>query len=1264
MKKTLSVLLSLLMVVSCMTCLFTMPASAVETPSTESEAVENLPDNLLVAVEGSEGRKYSFSKDLVWKDFYQLDVVVTADEAATATTFYPTLLNSAGTSMNYYSIVGVRYSAADPTNVETAYNLKGSCLGAAGTAANNVAGTYTYTYIVSPTNGAKGISFPEDVTIESANFFELKNTDWNDFFYQGNIAVRYMVKEGNNVFQRFYGYRAVGAAATTTGNGMVVSANLSGKLFNIEVKAGQTYAFDYDMRLASNATITTYAPGMDVYDTEAFDARADHIAIRDAMVAAGTCTADAEGKIFGVDEYKYVAGGLDNSQYLRAGLSWGNNTVSQYYCINDGQGHCLNGQVIYAGAVNGYCNASWTTSRDSYWGRRITKNTVATLKYVDANGATIANATDTGVGTSAVGRSKKGVQSYANQWISGTYTLNGQEGCTAAEGYAAVVKNNQEPAQYMLNADANGTFTKNGTLTRIVSTTDVANVAFSIGYIYAGAVYDFDNFKVSTVDNTLAAPAVKGKNPNGKLVNIPTPDNTTKVTFDTTVDLVADTFTATFEYNATREAYGNFVGWYCGDELVSTEKTAALPYSAYKADPTRVYAVVEYENYLGNAGGLEGYTNDKNMSPPTETVTIGTTTYKPYTSLPTGDYWGVYSWNAAHKLPAGQTYSEENPYITELGMYGNTGCQAYATSKYTSGSVTITPYKGERMLKTYANDRNVVKAIEGLTPGKSYKISFYANSAIENRQVYAAAVATTVLDVVNSNTLAATDAIAARGTKLLTTELFTNDVKCFNNWVRYELFFTATKETEYLLLRESSFNVCYDEFVCQEYKIDKTVWDFEDGSTEGIRSAADRIADNQAGVVSLENDGDNKYLKYSLSNGRSNSYIGFNFNYDSDYRYKISFDLKTIKYAPSNEVQYGKVLDNDNNTTDTYISQTIDMAIVKFGDGNFITANITGNDIANKTNTKITRYYEDGTTYPYVTKFTHADRNYFTSANNRVVKADDANNTHGYEYCKFTDNVATAGDLWDEWAHWEIEIDPTNVNYSGLATMGWNFTGYYSEYGFDNIKIERVANTEIEALSSKLNSTYAFNIRPEDKDKGYKQGLRFKSSIDLGALGLISDKNDTITGTFADGSKIVEYGTLAANYHWYDEAFEMTRQQAKDVAKDGWVIAGVAYNAESGKDVRYDKQNGVVIFTGVLIGIDVSHYDTAFAVRSYVVIEDKNGVRTTIYGKVINGDLAVNSGGGISMIRAATAVADKPNNDYDAEAAQKIIDEYNAANKQ
>ena len=1272
MKKTLSVLLSLLMVVSCMTCLFTMPASAVETPSTE--VVENLPDNLLVAVEGSEGRKYSFSKDLVSKEFYQLDVVVTADETATAKTFYPTLLDSAGTSKKYYSIVGVRYSAADPTNVKTAYNLKGNCLVAAGTAADNVAGTYTYTYIVSPTTGAKGISFPGDVTIESANMFALKDTQWNDFFWEPNKVFRYMVKEGNNVFQRFYGYRPIGAAAATpTDNGVSVGANIDGKLYNLELKAGQTYEVDYDIRLASNTAGLQKFPGMDMFDTEMFDVREEYKALRDRLVAAGVFEKDAEGKILGIDEYRYVAGGIPGTgEFLNAKYTWATATSSGYYTVSE-DGHMKVGQVIYDSSRNRYSNSDWTRtgSGNTYLVHRANTAGIATLDVYTSTGSNQGGATTST--SSQVGSAYKWInKNFNSQWLDATYTLTAPEYKTLDEQYVLMTKNNNEKGKYYLNATAEEvdgktvyTYTKgHNDGARIIPHGEVGHAGVAINNILAGAVYDFDNFEVSTVDNTLAAPAVKGKDSNGKINENPIHANDDTTEVDTNVDLVADTFTATFSYDATREAYGNFVGWYNGDTLISTEKTAALPYSTYKADPTSVYAVVEYENYMGNVGGFESYTeNNTNLMPELETIKFSDgSTRQQYAKGPTGEYWGQWENQNDFKLPTGIPYDASvAEFITEYGAnvaIGDKGVIAKIgeASIKNNGTGNVQrkakPYKGNNM--GYMNEATfiAIKAIEGLTPGKTYMLSFYTTTLnAKGKGIEAAAVTNTPLDF-NCYNRGHAGGLNRPANKILG-YAYTQDTHSgtdddgYGIWDRIVLYFTASDDTEYFWMRTPNSQTFVDEFVCKEFNeinvAYDTNWDFEDGKAisdglnnmsrydSGVKSTY-QVVDNDTGLYKLGR----KYLKLTsvdesnnAVNINFNNAVNINFNYNSTDKYVISFDMKVMKYATG-----------ANNKIHMFASKLNNM-------GYYQTSHSATNALASQDGYTLTRAYEDGKYFQLVEAPTSEGQFTFTTLS--------TTNDAGVSVYGENDG----GAAWDEWTHYEIEIDPSQSSYSGPATFGISPQGIGWEIGFDNFKVEKFSADTINEFDNNFAPTYAYNIR--SASSGFKQGLRFKSSIDLVALGLIENDSDAIDGTFSNGTKIVEYGTIASRKSDYEDISATNkfqfRQMAKDVVKDAsksYVIPGVAYNKESGKDIRYSYEDGVVTYTGVLVGIDTANIATDFVVRAYVILEDANGVQTTVYGDIQT----------LSMIKAATDIVEKPLTPEDAEAAQEVIDAYKAANKQ
>ncbi len=1257
MKKILSVLLSLLMVVSCMTCLFTMPASAVEATSTE--VVENLPENRLFVVEGNE-LTFKEGKALEVGEYYQLDVEVTTDD--TAAKFYPTFKATDGSSVALKTVVGVRYQAATPGAVDTAYNYSGEGTTTESKAVENAAGTYIYTYIFAALADVESITFPNAVA--KANLFALAGTDWDEFVWQGYDVVRYMVKEGNNVFHRFYGYHDIGVApvqSNQSGN-KTVSAKSGGKYYDILIKGGTKYEVNYNLRFPTGGSTgegtTMFAPGIDLYETEFFDHRQAYKDIRTEMDFLNSDYAKANlenldrknstSYIFGIGEGNYVAHRQVSLQYNASTGKYGTGLYSHpSYSTPAGEN-----QALYGNLYNGYSTGNWM--HNGYWARRVPKTstqTTASLTYtyngtlITASGAKTSDSSCAGRGYFNQANNASNLRSYKGNWLDATYTLletgaqsieEGYETLTTANnGYKHVYflernKNSSDVFEWSFKEVKNSGGNYNGA--KVAPAAQDTYVALALPYLFGGIVYDYDNIEVNALLNT---PTVKGKAIDGSISDIHANDNTTTITY--TSNVIDNELTFTFDYDATRDAYGNFVGWFCGDELISTAKTVTVPYDTY--DPANYTVVVEYENHLGGAGGFENTKNNENMTlgyvditnshPGELTGTASTTNWFMHDGLPTGDKWGMYATET--KLASAEGYSADYPFVTQNGIFGGQKYSCYAQTSYTS-STTVTPYNGNAMLRVATSYRSAIKAIENLTPGKMYKVSFYTANANTNSVIYYAGVANSLVDInaassTQSNTL---------GHKIISF-CFPNDDYTLGQWHKQEFLFVATQETEYLHIRVTNPYSFIDELTCQEYVSDNS-WDFEDGESLAPYSQINRTSKTEAADVEIvANDTGlsklgNNYLKLNPKKDYNNT-TSFNFKYNGTDKYIVSFDMKVLNFATRKA------------------NERLEMFLAKSdGSGYAVTTYETINALVPAANQPVVRTLENG-------KGTYRA---MTPNNGSAHHLYHVNATSG-TFVDPTNNPTKDNVLFEEWTHYEIVIDPVENGYSGYANFGWQVVGAGFELGIDNIKVEKVSAEAINAVNNNFAPTYAFNIRGK-LSANLPQGLRFKSSIDLVRLGLIDEETDDISGTFANGTKIVEYGTIAATERAMQNLAAtsgvLLRETAKDVVDDpakSSVIAGIAYNSSNETDIRYSYENGVVTYTGVLVGIDAANLDTNFAVRAYVILENANGVRTVVYGDVQT----------LNMVSAANAVVAANPDDVnvegtDAYIAQQVINEYKA----
>lgn len=217
------------------------------------------------------------------------------------------------------------------------------------------------------------------------------------------------------------------------------------------------------------------------------------------------------------------------------------------------------------------------------------------------------------------------------------------------------------------------------------------------------------------------------------------------------------------------------------------------------------------------------------------------------------------------------------------------------------------------------------------------------------------------------------------------------------------------------------------------------------------------------------------------------------------------------------------------------------------------------------------------------------------------------------------------------WEHYEYDFtSATNgeVTVKLLASnSGW-------QVGIDNIKVEMISNANLKNLADITEGTYVFNIRAETKNN--TQGLRFKSEIDFNKLNL------------TEGAKIVEYGTLVT------VATNKAKLKLENVDNTN-VLAGVAFDADTGTDIRYsfDNDTGILVYTGVITGITPENYDKELAVCGYTVVKTVSGARFVIYDNVTE----------ISVLDAAKQIVAESQSEDDKAAAQKVITDYNALNQ-
>lgn len=1306
MKKTLSIILSLLMVLSTVTCLFTMPVSAEEAATEAPAEVETLPVTDLLRDGGQvragkitpestfqlggfdcptsahynvtgwnavyqyvtdengefvldeKGEKI-IAKDENGKDIilsgrtdsyilvntlYQFTFNVTVSEDVNeGVKLYPIFHSQASQNWPFNVFAGVRNEVGSAAT-ETAYNYKTNISGNPNgenklistltkeNAAALVPGkTYTYTYFFKLPSGCSYINYLRifadgltagTVTVGNAKLFPYADTDAYKYIGGMNIGsdnygtLPYAVEEDGNVFTRVYGYRNIDDT-TVKAKDLIFKGD--GGLYNLTLKGGNTYNLNMDFRITTTQT-TANSPTFNYIIPAAIDYTE---AFNELKAEAGTTETD-----------------------------------TATYKVGSTSAH--------ADSTKGYSYFYAAKENFGTYSRRVFPN-LATIKfYSKADGSLLANPVEHY--GSGQGRGAK-TAIYNKGWMSTIYSVNAPEGQTIKEAaIAGASSSTSKSDQYMRYTYKDGVWNYDATQKAYyVPAAKDEVVFFVLANLYSGSVYDIDNIALLLNAKTHDVQYV---NKAGETVTV---TDTVIPTATSGVDVLENK--TNLNVNFFNNDVYTFKGWYDGDTLVSANTNDVL-----EGEYANLKVVIETKNLLTNAGGFENYTaNTTSLEAPYTMVNTekypnytggATDNRRFYNGLPTGDKWT--GWDGNVKL-SGITDSDNGVTKAKIvadietagGVIDTTGWTGFthflnfptvlgattvrtykdAGNKYVDETAhAVTPYSGKKMLRIAASTRTGYRALEGLTPGTTYTVSFYAYNpyayyflkdvAVVEQPRYgmgnAAAGVKQLAGYTTPYTVVTEDIHNADGTVASTPkDIQKANAEYVKKWYKIELTFKATAEVAYLAVSNQHKNntsgyTYIDELtlveyecngkhnynsiadthctVCGEARVYKTAWDFEDGSMENIVNGSGTInvvdaADQPAKIGS-------KYLEYT-SKGWTG--IAFNFPYEQGYKYTISYDFKIFTYGTG------------------ATANGIDGLLIKYDDGAYGALDQTAAPLNPGSENIITRYWEDGTRYEKVTGFSQANNNYIGRQSKDGVFLNAMSTVYG------------PSEMWDGWQHFEIEVGSNN-DYEGLLEYGirGNDSGWV--LGIDNFKVEKVAMATINEADEATAGTYALNIRAKTVDK--KQGLRFKSTIDLDALNL------------ADGAKIVEYGTLAAKKTDVDAGYYLRREGATDMVSKGKVIAGVAYNAENGTDVRYalDDETNVLTYTGVLTGIGIKNYDVDFVVCGYAIVETADGQRITVYDDAVT----------FSVYDAALAIIENNDKPEDVTVAQNVVNTYEA----
>lgn len=1113
-KKILSVLLSVLLLCSGISCLLTGPASA-ENASGENQQVENLPENLISSANEQTVNANSENKYAQWyvydngsklnkAEFYQLDVdvAVSSDANSDAVLRFSTMSN--GGYQYFADLCAVRYKADTPGNVTTAQNrIINNTNESSDNSAKVIPGTYRYTFVFRPNSidithlrmNVDGLN-AGSVTFSNINAFPLKGTQYDDFASNNTnnangYVFRYLVKEEGKVFLRVYGYGNMTTDIASNGTPAVLVGKKDGNLYNMYVEDGKSYSLNADIRVPNGATshnTSSYAPTFDLFETKYTDYTQDY-----AKAIAATNSGDTQ-------KYETNSSGSDNSQ------------------------------VYYNEPLNAY-SYTWAGGNHGMKLRRVKPSgTLATLTYTNTNTGKINTQPSN---SSGAGRSLKDWTTELNDWSKTVYsftafgqtleeTLNGIKQ-RSSNDYSTYLKyyksdngvwkyNNASNAPYALPSSKN------------------AYVAFAMT-IYMFDVVDIDS--VSFVENCTLSAESDG-------------NGTAKVSAE-----VADagdivTFTA-HPYKGSR-----FLGWYDEEDN--------------KLSPDLVY-----NHTVNGTLTLTAKFTDTNLLRADANVK--------WNHLAENGGWVSFDYNCA------------------LSRYGNTGFKA-----------------------TLPRHQYIYAEVKNLTPKTDYIMSF---SYFGDAAVTDAIVVTTKsgvdpsTNIANSTYVIGTDSEGNQYTNCVTVKDISQQVNDGSTWNDAALRFTTGTDTDYYIILKfgangsrlteaengKAFDVFSDLSLIPTHAISH---DFEDSDVFGLYGSggaigvADTVDTDPAKLGK-------KYMTYTTTN--FNGLIFEPFYYNKTDRYVISFDMKVLTYGNG----------QNSNGIDIKLGQYTGTPTYTGG------ATISSGNTDGKTNPMlITRYYENGKLFEYPK---------YSSEKISSVFYGRVSENGGYI------DRFYSGDIFNGWQHFEIEIDNSRTDYTGLVQFGIRPNDKGWQIGIDNFKVEIMPAGTITNANKGYTGTNLVAIRKAGTNaqgEPIPQGIRVKSTIDTDLR-----ENDM------NGFKVTEYGTLAIKTTKLNGADLVYSMVGSDTYK---AKVGVAYDASTDTDKVFEEHKDEsgnitsVTYTGVLTGITQANYGSDYTVRGYMVLENNDGRRLVLYGNSIT----------VSIYGVVYDILTNPKSESDRQTAQTL----------
>ena len=241
------------------------------------------------------------------------------------------------------------------------------------------------------------------------------------------------------------------------------------------------------------------------------------------------------------------------------------------------------------------------------------------------------------------------------------------------------------------------------------------------------------------------------------------------------------------------DSVNEFLGWYIGDELLSTEQC----YTTEKGIALHsITAKILCKSVITGGLGFESYTDAQTSL----RVDSGVSQNLPYTP-PFDDKWGQMY----------ETYQQNDDWVFSIKATNGDFATKYATAynpsvdkNFETADTIVKPYSGQSMMYYGTRARSVVRKLDNLRPNTEYELSFYVYNLSEWDFLHTATVADayemTVGNTTSNSTIKVYDYYKEIYKRLNDVYVKIADTSKIRKWHKITLNFTTDEDDSFLYL--------------------------------------------------------------------------------------------------------------------------------------------------------------------------------------------------------------------------------------------------------------------------------------------------------------------------------------------------------------------------------------------------------------------------------------------------------------------------------